>query len=87
MIIGIHRCWTNTLERLEARGDLADWFLPFLRKADTTLNFEAYHAHKDDLSTDVIALESLDAPLDDLAVANWMISFVNAFNKTDIQAA
>ena len=82
MIIGIHRCWTNTLERLEARGDLADWFLPFLRKADTTLNFEAYHAHKDDLSTDVIALESLD-----VAVVSWMISFVSAFNKTDIQAA
>jgi|GEM_PF-4568667 len=82
MIIGIHRCWTNTLERLEARGDLADWFLPFLRKADTTLNFEAYHAHKDDLSTDVIALESLD-----VAVVNWMISFVSAFNKSDIQAA
>ena len=82
MIIGIHRCWTNTLERFETRGDLADWLPPFLRKADTTLNFEAYHAHKDDLSTDVIALESLD-----VAVVNWMISFVSAFNKTDIQAA
>ena len=87
MIIGIHKCWTNTLERFETRGDLADWLPPFLRKADITLNFEAYHVHKDDLSTDGIALESLDAPLDDLAVANWMISFVNAFNKTDIQAA
>ena len=87
MIIRILKHWTNAPAGFETHGDLADWIPAFMRNADSTLGLEAYHAHKGDLSADVIALESLDTPLDDLAVANWMISFVNAFNKTEMQDA
>lgn len=48
MIIGILECWTNRPEWM-AHGDFADWFPPFLHKADPELEFRTYRAHKDDL--------------------------------------
>ena len=48
MIIGILECWTNRPEWME-HGDFADWFQPFLRKADPSLGFRVYHAHQGDL--------------------------------------
>ena len=49
MIVGILECWTNKLEWLEEHGDFADWFPPFLRKADPSLSFKIYHAHLGDI--------------------------------------
>ena len=53
MIIGILECWTNRPEWME-HGDFADWFRPFLRKADPSLTFRVYHAHKGDLPQTVL---------------------------------
>lgn len=48
MIMGILECWTNRPEWM-AYGDFADWFPPFLRKADSDLTFQTYHAHHGEL--------------------------------------
>ena len=49
MKIGILECWTNRPEWLEKHGDFADWFAPFLHKADPLLTFDIFHAHQDHL--------------------------------------
>mgnify|MGYP006126119873 CR=1 FL=1 len=51
MIIGILACWANRPEWTEEHGDFADWFPPFLRKVDATLEFKIFHAHQGHLPT------------------------------------
>ena len=48
MIVGILECWSNRPEWMH-HGDFADWFPPFLHKADPSLTFKVYHAHLGDL--------------------------------------
>lgn len=52
LTIGILECWTNRPEWMQ-HGDFADWFPPFLRKADPGLQFRVYHAHQGDLPENV----------------------------------
>lgn len=48
MKVGILECWTNRPEWMH-HGDFADWFVPFLRKADPDLTFRTYRAHHGEL--------------------------------------
>jgi len=47
--IGILTCGQNDPAWLADHGDFADWFISFLRCADTTLSFRTFRAHENDL--------------------------------------
>lgn len=51
--IGILACGTNRAQWLDAHGDFADWFKPFLlNAADRQVSFKVYRAHLDELPND-----------------------------------
>ena len=54
LTIGILECGTNRDQWMDAHGDFADWFKPFLLKAaNPSLEFKVFRAHLDDLPTSV----------------------------------
>lgn len=48
-VIGILECGQTRSDWLEEHGEMADPFPPFLRRADPTVTFKVYKAHKNEL--------------------------------------
>ena len=48
-VMGILECGQTRSDWLAEHGEMADPFPPFLRRADSSLSFRVYKAHRDEL--------------------------------------